>query len=165
MNGGEAPAAAPGRAISTSIRREEAYGPEIDALLGERDAYFQALYADHGPRAARTDLTAANICFLTARTPNGLVGCGALIVQADHGELKHVFVRPEARGGGVGARLVAGLEVEARAAGVTLLRLEVGVRQTSAIRLYQSLGYCETGPFGPYRAGPLNSFRLKRLAG
>lgn len=46
------------------------------------------------------------------------MGCGALrLIDTHTGELKRMYVAPEARGRGLGRRLVEALEQEARALG------------------------------------------------
>jgi len=74
-----------------------------------------------------------------------------------------MFVRPEARGLGIGRQLLEALEAHAAAAGLTVLRLETGVAQPEALRLYERAGYTRRGPFGPYAADPLSVFLEKRL--
>ena len=62
------------------------------------------------------------------------VGCGALrLVDAETGELKRMYVAQEERGKGLGHRLVAALEAEARSLGARRLVLETGARQLAAV--------------------------------
>ena len=68
----------------------------------------------------------------------------------------------EARYGLSVARL---LKDHARSLAIPIMRLETGVYQEAAIRLYESMGYQARGPFGDYRAGPLNIFYEKTLVG
>ena len=46
---------------------------------------------------------------------------------------------------------------------VTTLRLETGIKQDAAIRLYESAGFRRRGPFGSYRDDPLSVFMEKPL--
>ena len=46
---------------------------------------------------------------------------------------------------------------------VTTLRLETGIKQDAAIRLYESAGFHRRGPFGSYRDDPLSVFMEKPL--
>ena len=55
------------------------------------------------------------------------------------------------------------LEDELRGAGIPLARLETGIRQPEALRLYEGLGYAYREPFGRYRPDPLSVFMEKRL--
>lgn len=90
---------------------------------------------------------------LVARLNGRAVGCGA--VKLHHtapAEIKRMWVSPEARGHGVGRRLLAALEREARAAGATVARLETNGALTEAIALYRRAGYVEVPAFNdePY---------------
>jgi GNAT superfamily N-acetyltransferase len=65
------------------------------------------------------------------------------------GELKRLFVRPEARRHGLGRKLMERAEVEARARGYDALVLTTSAEMMPlAQHLYDSLGY---GPAEPYR--------------
>lgn len=66
------------------------------------------------------------------------------------GEVKKVFVRPEARGLGVARALMAAVEDAARAVGLNAVILQTGSRQPEAIALYVSHGYRPIAPYGPY---------------
>ena len=146
-----------------TIRRQDAEGAEIEALLAEREGYLEGLYPGRSGDRRRAEAAHVETLFFTAWLDGRLAGCGALIPQGGYGELKRIFVRPQARRSGVGAQLVARLEAEALACGLPLVRLEVGVRQPEARALYLRAGYGETGPFGTYRADPLSGFLEKAL--
>ncbi len=93
------------------------------------------------------------------RRPNGLmlvatlagepVGCGALWFHGrEPPDVKRMWVSPQARGLGLGRRLLA--ELEARAEGDTI-RLETNRALTEAIAMYRSAGYVEVEPFNDER--------------
>ena len=64
------------------------------------------------------------------------------------GELKRLFVRPEARGRGVGRALMERAEQEARSRGYDALVLTTSAEMMPlAQRLYDALGYCESAPY------------------
>lgn len=65
-------------------------------------------------------------------------------------EIKRMFVREDARGCGLGRRVLAELERSAAAAGVDWLVLETGDRQPEAVALYRSAGYVDVDAFGVY---------------
>jgi putative acetyltransferase len=144
-----------------TIERPE--GPEVEALLAERDAHFDRLYADKAPHLRGIDLKQDNLVFFTARSQHGLLACGALLVHPDYGELKRFYVREAFRGRGLGRRLVQAIEAEARRRGLAKLMLEVGVRQSDAAALYRSEGFQPRDRFGQYQADPLNAFMEKTL--
>ena len=74
-----------------------------------------------------------------------------------------MYVLPTVRGRGIARGILEVLESEARAIGVTKLRLETGTRQPEAIALYSKTGYSPAGPFGEYPPSPLNVFFEKQL--
>lgn len=57
---------------------------------------------------------------------------------------------------GHGKRLIDHLASHARAHGVSRLRLETGIHQQAALRLYEREGFYRIPPFGPYTADPLS---------
>jgi DNA-binding MarR family transcriptional regulator/GNAT superfamily N-acetyltransferase len=76
------------------------------------------------------------------------VGCGALKLNgAAPAEIKRMWVAPEARGLGVGRRLLTELEAHAREAGASVVRLETNKALVEAISLYRSSGYAEVPAF------------------
>jgi DNA-binding MarR family transcriptional regulator/GNAT superfamily N-acetyltransferase len=81
------------------------------------------------------------------------VGCGALKFHDDAPtEIKRMWVAPQARGLGLGRRILADLERRAAAGGARVVRLETNRTLTEAIGLYRAEGYREVPPFNdePY---------------
>ena len=70
-----------------------------------------------------------------------------------------MYTRPSFRRRGVGKTILARLEKEARRAGKWMLRLETGVHQVPAIRLYEEVGFRRCGPFGDYTNLPPQQIR------
>jgi len=68
-----------------------------------------------------------------------------LVPKADHLLLDNIAVRPDRQGGGLGRRLIAFAESEARRLGHAELRLYTHVTMTENIALYARLGFVETG--------------------
>ena len=83
------------------------------------------------------------------------VGTGAARVCAGepatgghtYGEIKRMYVAPEARRQGLARILLQALEDAARGLGYTVARLDTGSRQPHAERLYASQGYRAIGNF------------------
>src|SRR5262245_1850654 len=76
------------------------------------------------------------------------VGCGALkLHDGDPAEIKRMWVAEDARGLGLGRRLLAELEAQAVAHGASMVRLETNRTLVEAIGLYRSAGYEEVGAF------------------
>jgi putative acetyltransferase len=148
---------------SLRIALEHPGQPEVLALIDELDAYQAALYppeSNHGIDIAA--LAQPHVLFAVARCEEGqAIGCGALVLGQDHGELKRMFVTPGRRGLGAGKALLAFLEVEALRRGCTHFVLETGISQPEALALYARNGYERCGPFGDYAADPLSVFMRK----
>lgn len=106
-----------------------------------------------GIQAYAHELTPPAGLMLVAHLREEPVGCGALKFHENTiGELKRMWVAPQARGLGLGRRLLATLEHEARQAGVTVLHLETNRNLTEAIEMYRRSGYQEVEAFNdePY---------------
>ena len=138
--------------------------PEVVALIDELDAYQLSLYPPESVYALdMNSLLQPNVLFAVARDAGGAaVGCGAMVVTPEYGEVKRMFVRPTARGKGVAVRLLCMLEDAARERGCNRFMLETGPSQPEAIGLYERMGYAVRGPYGDYRPDPLSVFMEKR---
>ena len=86
-----------------------------------------------------------------------------LLAKPDHLLLDNIAVRPDRQGRGLGRRLVAFAEAEARRLGHAELRLYTHATMTENIALYTRLGFRETGR--GREAGYDRVFMAKRLGG
>lgn len=139
------------------------------ALIQSLNAELSGLYPEPGANHFQLDpeqITGGRGAFLVVRRDGIPVGCGAVrVLDADTGELKRMYVSPDARGTGLGRRLVDALEAEARALGVRRLVLETGTRQHAAIALYRATGFRPIPLYGEYLRSPDTSVCLgKELA-
>jgi putative acetyltransferase len=139
--------------------------PEVISLIADLDAYQDTLYPPESRHALDlASLKRANVIFAVARSDFGeAIGCGAIVINADYGELKRMYVRPQDRGAGVARKVLALLEATAVSAGCTVFKLETGPSQPEALRLYANCGYERRGPFGNYTNDPLSVFMQKRV--
>lgn len=137
--------------------------PEVLELIAELDAYQLSLYPPESVYALDlASLKQPNVLFAVARNPSQAVaGCGAIVVTPEYGELKRMYVRPDARGQGVAKKLLGTLESAAKAQGCALLTLETGPYQHQAIALYERNGYQRRGPYGDYPDDPFSIFMQK----
>lgn len=139
--------------------------PEVVGLVDELDAYQKPLYPAESHHGIDIEaLGRPEVLFAVVRSDAGAaIGCGAVVLGTEYGELKRMFVRPQHRGQGIGEALLAFLEAEAIAKGCTLLMLETGVSQPEALGLYERAGYVRRAPFGAYAEDPLSIFMYKRV--
>jgi GNAT superfamily N-acetyltransferase len=83
--------------------------------------------------------------------------CGGIArFDATRGEVKRMYVVPEARGLGLGRRLLEELEAQARALGYASVVLETGDRQPAALALYRRAGYVRRPCWPPYDSRALS---------
>ena len=137
---------------------------DVEALLRASRAMMAGLYPPESCHGL--DLGAyerAEVTLFVARAHGEAVGCGAFQLHGDgSAEVKSMFVLPAARGRGIGRGILIAIE-DALRDGVATLRLETGIRQDAAIRLYESAGFRRRGPFGSYRDDPQSMFMEKPL--
>lgn len=82
---------------------------------------------------------------LQEQQPVGCVGLRKLDTQ--NCEMKRLFVSTEFQGQGIGHALVKELIQGARTQGYTTMRLDTGIHQTQARKLYQSFGFKQIQPY------------------
>jgi ribosomal protein S18 acetylase RimI-like enzyme len=146
------------RAGSVDLRIEDPESPDARWCI---ESYFATLHrrfdAGFDPaasiRADAEDLTLPRGLLVLARRHGRPIGCGALkLHDRDPAEIKRMWVAPEARGLGLGRRLLAELERQAAIRGATVARLETNRSLAEAVALYRSAGYVEVPAFNdePY---------------
>jgi len=151
--------------MSAIITRECPDSADAITLISELEAHLEPLY----PRQSRhgysvEKLIAEAVAFFVLRANDMPAGCGGIqLFGTAYGELKRMYVRPQFRSLGYGKLLLNHLADYARAHGVRLLRLETGIHQGAAIRLYEGMGFQRIPPFGHYVADPLSLYYEKRI--
>ena len=149
---------APEPADSDAVRRcFERYYTELDGRFADGFDVAAAL------PLGLDELTPPRGLVLIARLGGEPVGCGAVkLSDPDVAEVKRMWVAPEARGRGVGARLLTELESRAVAAGRAVARLETNRSLVEAVAMYRGRGYVEVPAFNDERYG--DHWFEKRLA-
>jgi putative acetyltransferase len=149
------------------IAVEDAASVDAAKLIAELSSELARRYdhVDDGAGHFRPeDVVVPRSVFLIGRFAGRPVACGALRpLEGDVGEVKRMYVKPEARGRGLSKRLLLALEDAARRMGYAALRLETGDRQPEAIRLYESAGYQRIARFGIYIGSERSVCFEKRL--
>ena len=108
----------------------------INALCSEMSERYGAPPSPFSPGEA----AAPRIVFLVAHFDGQPVGCGALRRLDDEvAEIKRMYVIPARRRTGIARRILLELERHAEAFHYRAIRLETGLRQPEAQRLYESL--------------------------
>ena len=127
-----------------SVTLRAAQQAEIATRYGTPDS-------EPGPKPTADDIAV----FLVAFDDGSPVGCGGLrAIDAEHGEVKRMYVVPQRRGSGASIAVLTALEREARALGWTRLVLETGTGQPDAVRFYEREGYTAIPRFGYYADSP-----------
>jgi ribosomal protein S18 acetylase RimI-like enzyme len=92
------------------------------------------------------------------------LGFAAASLLPPQAELETIVVAPEARRQGVARELFSTLADELRSAGVVEITLEARASNLPALKLYQSLGFAESGRRPRYYIDPVEDAVLMRLA-
>jgi len=151
-------------AANYCIRAASPLDDQVRALIAELDAFNTRLYpAESNHFDSPEELAAARAVFLVAERDAVVIGCGAAKNCGGWAEIKRMYLRPDARGGGVAAAILERLLDWARAEGLSLARLETGNVSEGALRLYRRAGFREIPAFAPYQPDPLSIFMERPL--
>src|SRR5262245_9690052 len=121
----------------------------LGEYFAELDRRFDAGFDPATSRLADPDeMREPKGLFLVATLHDEPIACGGLRFHGRRpAEIKRMWVAPSARGLGVGRRLLAALEDEARDHGVSVVRLDTNGVLREAIAMYRSSGYEEIEAF------------------
>jgi drug/metabolite transporter (DMT)-like permease/GNAT superfamily N-acetyltransferase len=151
-----ASAVAPG---ALDLRHVSTTDPAAVALLS---AYADELEErDVDRECGRTETVASEYeephgAFVVVYDEGRPIACGGIRELGDGAaELKRMYVAPQARGNGYGARLLGALEDEARRLGYERLRLDTADRLREAQALYRGAGYSEIPDYNGNTAAAL----------
>lgn len=148
------------------VRRGSGSAPEVQRLVTRLWEELGALYPEM-KSAVFKEIAGPRAGFVVAWVEDEAIGCGAWRQISDSetevAEIKRMFVEPALRGRGISRLILNQLEAFARADGYSIVRLETGLRQPPALRLYQSSGYRRIPPYGRYRDDPLSVCFEKKL--
>ena len=149
-----------------TVTRADPRQPEIMALIESLDIYMLGLYPSESThRVDAITLASENARFFSALLDGTVVGCGGIMLQHNYAEIKRIFVSPQARGIGVGHKLLETLETEARQLGFNSLRLETGIYQPEALALFKARAFIPCLSFGDYPDNDPNSIFMEKQIG
>ncbi|GAA3869180.1 helix-turn-helix domain-containing GNAT family N-acetyltransferase [Streptomyces lannensis] len=115
----------------------------LDAYAADIDARFPEGF-DPTALVRPEEVSGDAGAFLVAYEENRPVGCGALrTLKPGVGEIRHVWVHPEARRLGLARRLLDGLERQAVEHGLGLVHLDTHAVLTEAQAMYRACGYTQ----------------------
>jgi putative acetyltransferase len=151
--------------MSIDIRPERPDSPDATQLIAELEGVLAPLYPQESRHGYSIEkLLRQGVAFFVTRVDGTPAGCGGIqLFGAEYGELKRMYVRQQFRGQGLGQLMLEHLAEFGRQKRVPLLRLETGIHQVEAIRLYERFGFQRIGPFGEYRDDPLSVYFEKHL--
>jgi putative acetyltransferase len=134
--------------------------PACAELIAEFDRYLSALYLPEDNHLLSVkSLLQPGVTLVVARAEGSVLGCGAIVRRGrEYIEVTRMFVRPGSRGRRIGERILRHLEALGRKEGFALARLETGIRQPEALRLYERVGYRPIPAFGDYAPSDLSLF-------
>jgi len=152
---------------TVTILLEDPASEESLRLIKELTVELSNLYEDDGGANSFDPYKQGDreSAFVVARLAGRAIGCGAIRpFSAETAEVKRMYVAPELRKVGIGARILCELESVAKKLGYQRLRLETGLKQPGAIALYEAAGFAKVNCFGEYASNPMSICFEKELS-
>ena len=146
------------------VERADPRDPQVTALLQASHALMESLFPPEDNHYLSIDaLCVPEVHFFAARDGDTILGCGAFKVMGDYGEVKSMFTAEAGRGQGVASAILTQIDAQARAVGLSTLKLETGDLLHAAHKLYAKHGFTKCGPFGDYEDNTSSIFMQKPL--
>ena len=161
----------PGDAASAAVcvvKRADPSAPETLRLVQLLWEELSTLYPElNAPPFPPNEFAGERSAFVIAWLGDEPAGCGAFHPISDEesnvAEIRRMYVEPRVRRRGISRVILAELERLARDCGYAVVRLETGLRQPNAIRLYETSSYHRIEAFGRHRDDPLSVCFEKNL--
>ncbi|BCJ48128.1 putative transcriptional regulator, MarR family protein [Actinoplanes ianthinogenes] len=148
------------RTASTTIAAVDPAAAEARDCLRRYAAELAVRFPEGYDPDVLTEPRAVDGVMLLAREHGRPVGCGLWTrLSTRTAELRHLWIAVDARGAGLGRRLLAALEADAAGRGITTMRLGTHHALTEAIALYRRAGYTETENWG---SSPYNQLTFEK---
>ncbi|MEH2322710.1 MAG: GNAT family N-acetyltransferase [Nostoc sp.] len=140
------------------IYPENYESPVSNILINRMYQELTSLYGDTADgKFPPLDFSQPKSVFVIVWIQSQPIACGAVVPLAEEiGEIKRMFVESAWRGRGVAKIVLADLERRAQIFGYCSLRVETGIYQQPAIRLYESAGYQSIAAYGRYVRNPVS---------
>lgn len=147
---------------STTPQLRPARLDDLDALDALEQAAFSADRLSR--RRLKHWIRAKNAVLLVAEREQQLLGYGLVLLHRGTrlARLYSIAVDGQARGLGLGRRLLAALEQQAAERGWLFMRLEVARDNQPAIELYESMGYSVFGIYSDYYEDHQDALRMQK---
>lgn len=153
--------------MSFTIATETPLSDDVRALVKQLNEFtFELTPAEFRHHMTVEQMAQPDTTLFVARDASGVpLGMGALRRHANGvGEVKRMFVTPEARGLGVGGAILARIEDLARQEGVIRIVLETGSNFDAAKRVYERGGFQSCEPILDYPPSAWTAFYAKSLS-
>ncbi|MBS1542234.1 MAG: GNAT family N-acetyltransferase [Bacteroidetes bacterium] len=140
--------------VARDLFREYAATLSVDLCFQNFDKELQEIDLQYGSPAG---------ALMLVMRDGRAIGCGAIRkLEGKVGELKRMYLRPDARGLGVGSKLLSKCFEVARRLGYDTLRLDTLPEMTDAQAMYRKHGFYE---ISSYRSNPVKGslYMEKRL--
>lgn len=151
--------------MSFTIATETPLSDDVRALVQALNAFtYELTPAEYRHHMSVEQMAQPDTTLFVARDASGAtLGMGALRRHESVGEVKRMFVKPEARGLGVGGAILARIEDLARQEGLSRVVLETGSNFDAAKRVYERGGFQTCEPVLDYPPSAWTAFYAKSL--